>query len=86
MSGFEEVTSRATTVKCMGRRYAVVRTGTGVSISDVTDITHPVALGTVEPGGSGGWEVRTARGVFLGPTGDLLPAVVALREAGWPPV
>jgi hypothetical protein len=86
MSGIEEVTSRVTTVKCMGRCYAVVRTGTAVSISDVTDITRPVELGTVEAVASGTWEVRTARGVLLAPTGDLLPAVVALREAGWPPV
>lgn len=81
----EEVVSRNATVKCMGRTFGCVRAGAAVSISDVTDITRPVALGTAEPDGDGTWRLRTVRGVRLAPTVGLLHAVAALREANWPP-
>jgi len=83
--GLSEVTSRPTTVKCMGRTYGAVAADGSVVISDVTDITRSVVLGTARPDATGVWDVRTPRGARLAGARDLLHAVAVLREAGWPP-
>jgi len=83
--GLDEVTSRTTVVKCMGRTYGATSAQGTVAISDITDITRPVPLGTALPDGTGAWEVRGVGGRSLSPARDLLHAVAVLRERHWPP-
>ena len=83
--GLDEVTSRTTVVKCMGRTYGATSTQRAVTISDITDITHPVPLGTALLDGTGAWEVRSIGGRSLTSARDLLHAVAVLREFHWPP-
>jgi hypothetical protein len=84
--GLDEVTSRTTVVKCMGRTYgATSAQGTAVAISDITDITRPVPLGDALQDGTGAWEVRSSSGRSLTSARDLLHAVAVLREFHWPP-
>ncbi|MFI9273496.1 hypothetical protein ACIGXM_22680 [Kitasatospora sp. NPDC052896] len=78
--GFEEVGARAVLVKCMGRTYSAAAAAERVTFSDVTDITRPLCLGAAVRAGDALWDVRTPDGRVLLRTGDLLPAVVALRE------
>ncbi|MCX4744002.1 hypothetical protein OG455_00485 [Kitasatospora sp. NBC_01287] len=66
-------------VKCMGRTYAVVATGDHIAVSDVTDITRPLPLGSAVPAGSGLWDIHTPDGRALLRTDELLRALVALR-------
>ncbi len=82
--GLDEVTSRTTAVKCMGRTYGVTATDDVITIDDLSDITHPVLLGTARPNDSGTWEIRTACGTRLTETRDLLHAVAVLRRSTWP--
>src|ERR1700759_1959109 len=82
--GLDGVTSCATAIKCMGRTYGVAPVDGGVGISDLTDITRPIPLGTARADGSGNWEVRTVDGTLLTGTPDLLHAVAALRRSRWP--
>jgi hypothetical protein len=80
--GLAEVTSRTTFLKCMGRTYTATAVGNDVvALCDATDITRPVPLGTARRVGPELWGVRSARGVDLLHTPDLLPALAALREA-----
>ncbi|GAA1878204.1 hypothetical protein [Streptantibioticus ferralitis] len=79
------MTPLATTVKCMGRTYGTAATDGTIAISDLTDITHPVPLGTARANDTGTWEVHTTRGVHVTRTPDLLQAVAVLRQANWPP-
>jgi hypothetical protein len=79
--GFGEVTAQPLVVKCMGRTYRAVAVRGEVRITDQTDVTTPVLLGTALAVAGGTWEVRTARGEHLVSTADLLKAVATLREA-----
>ncbi len=84
--GLEEVTSRTTVVKCMGRTYGATTTAKGaVAIADITDITRPMPLGIALLDGAGAWEVRSVGGRSLALARDLLHAVAVLRESHWPP-
>ncbi len=83
--GLDEVTSRTTVVKCMGRTYGAARARGAVAISDITDISRPVPLGTAVVDGTGAWEVRGVGGRGLASVRDLLHAVAVLRESHWPP-
>jgi hypothetical protein len=82
--GLDGLTSRTTAVKCMGRTYGVTAIGGAISISDLTDITHPVLLGTARANNSGRWEIHTACGGYLTETDELLHAVAELRRSHWP--
>lgn len=83
--GLAEITARPTQFKCMGRSYRATRSDGAVVIQDVTDITHPFALGSAEPCSDSLWSVCTPRGLLVGRTGGTLHAIVALRESAWPP-
>lgn len=83
--GLDEVTSRTTVVKCMGRTYGATSALGTVAISDITDITRPMPLGDVLLDGTGAWEVRSVGGRSLTSARDLLHAVAVLREFHWPP-
>jgi hypothetical protein len=83
--GLDEVTSRTTAVKCMGRTYgATAADGTG-TLNDLTDPTKPLLLGTAHRHTADGWQIRTARDAQLPCTADLLHAIALLRQAQWPP-
>lgn len=80
-----EVTARPTLVRCMGRRYRVVRAGDTVAFEDITDPTHPIALGTARRSGDGpAWDILTSRDKPLAPMAGVLPAIATLRSAHWP--
>ncbi|WP_460624861.1 hypothetical protein [Kitasatospora kifunensis] len=76
--GFAAAGAQAMRVKCMGRTYAVTGTTDQLVLSDVTDVTRPLLLGTAVPAGAL-WDVHAPDGRALLRTGDLLPALVALR-------
>jgi hypothetical protein len=77
-----EVTAKKTVIKCMGRTYAAVAADGEVAITDTTDITHLVQLGTARSRDEhGAWQVVTARNEYVLTTSDLLRAVAALRES-----
>ncbi|MBC3841451.1 hypothetical protein GXW82_17580 [Streptacidiphilus sp. 4-A2] len=81
----DEVTARTAFIKCMGRTYTATALGDGrVALADATDITRPLALGTARRVDGDQWDVHTAEGSALLRTGDLLPALSALREAARP--
>jgi hypothetical protein len=82
--GLAQTTTSTTRLKCMGRTYGAVAAEGTVSISDITDITRPVQLGTARADHDGGWEVHNARGHRLDCARDLLHAVAVLRQAIWP--
>ena len=91
MSNVGEVTLKETVVKFMGRTYSAVATGgengnqggTGeVSITDTTDITRHIPLGTARSRDEhGAWQIITVRDECVMTTIDLLSAVAALRES-----
>ncbi len=83
--GLDEITSRPTALKCMGRSYSAARSDGAVVIQDVTDITRPLPLGRAEPRSGNLWSVRTPRGLLAACTDETLHAIAALREANWPP-
>lgn len=83
--GLADVTSRPAVFKCMGRSYSAARSDDEVVIQDVTDITHPLALGRAEPSTDSLWSVRTPGGLLAGRTDGTLQAVAALRGVSWPP-
>ncbi len=83
--GLDEITSRPTVLKCMGRSYSAARSGGAVVIQDVTDITHPLPLGRAEQSSGALWSVHTPRGLLAGRTDGTLHAIAALREVTWPP-
>ncbi|AUG75391.1 hypothetical protein CFP65_0427 [Kitasatospora sp. MMS16-BH015] len=79
-----EVTPRPVDIKCMGRRYRATGADGTLTITDVTDITRPVRLGTAHPDGAGTWQVRTARRSCRTPARDLADAIALLHEIAWP--
>ena len=80
-----EVTAKATVIKCMGRTYAAVAVNNEVRITDTTDITHPIRLGSARAKhGNGVWDIVTDRNDLVTTTQDLLCAVTALREKNTP--
>ncbi|WP_034091538.1 hypothetical protein [Streptacidiphilus albus] len=81
----DEVTSRTTAVKCMGRTYGATAADGTVTLHDVTDPTKPLLLGIAHRRTPDGWEIRTARDAQLRDTADLLHAIALLRQAQWPP-
>ncbi|MDH6131485.1 hypothetical protein P3T37_000854 [Kitasatospora sp. MAA4] len=76
----EEAGERRVLVKCMGRTYETSAAGERIIVSDVTDITRPLALGAAVRSGDALWDVRAFDGRALLHTSDLLTALVALRE------
>ncbi|WP_035795235.1 hypothetical protein [Kitasatospora mediocidica] len=83
--GFEEGGAGRVLVKCMGRTYATTvattpATAERITFSDVTDITRPLPLGAAVRSDDALWAVHAPDGRALLHTGDLLSAVVALRE------
>jgi len=81
----EEVTAQETVIKCMGRTYSAVASDGEVSITDTTDITRLIQLGTARSrDDSGAWQVVTTRNEHVTTTADLLRAVTALRESARP--
>ncbi len=83
--GLDEVTSRPTAVKCMGRTYGATACDGAVTLHDLTDPTKPVLFGTAHRRAPDSWEIHTARGAQLPHTADLLHAIALLRQAQWPP-
>ena len=80
--GLEEITTRPTVFKCMGRGYRLSRReGTVV----IRDITRPLFLGTAVPGSTEAWNLRTPQGRAAGESRGTLQAVAALRAVTWPP-
>ncbi|MQS17119.1 hypothetical protein F7Q99_34280 [Streptomyces kaniharaensis] len=79
-----EATPRPIVIKCMGRRYRATGADGTLTITDVTDITRPVPLGTAHPDGAGTWQVRTARRSCRTPARDLPDAIALLHEIAWP--
>ncbi|MEV0531832.1 hypothetical protein [Kitasatospora sp. NPDC050463] len=70
---------RAQLVKCMGRTYCALAEEDRIDVSDVTDITRPLALGVAVRSGNAVWDIHAPDGRALLRTGDLLRALVALR-------
>ena len=77
-----EVTSEEIVVKCMGRTYSAVAADSEVAITDTTDITHLIPLGSARARDErGAWQVVTIRNEYVTTTTDLLRAVAALHES-----
>jgi hypothetical protein len=81
----DEVPGHGTVVKCMGRTFSATAADDEVTITDITDITRPVRLGTArERDTDGRWRIVGSNGRDILTTASLLRAAIALRQAVGP--